>query len=815
MRRLIALGIIASVATVQTAVMSLAQGASWPTTDWVTLCSVEPNVICDLTDPGVAASGVQLEEASRFLEALGFRPPDVIHSVPGDETSPLVSYVQEDLISDERHVHGYYSSARRSIYLDYGSFFAMGTETSEGMDAPTHELFHAIQASYDALDIFFTERSRGIWVLEGMAEAVDQAYGGLRHEGSSRGRPMLNYPLHDLRRRDGNEDLTNPYLSYPFWLHFAETYGGQLPGGIGIYHDFYLAAQEQDADGHSIEIVDGALRDIVAGGLYTVYPRFIADYGADESHYNDLGDQALLTVTPDYQIDDIIIEGSVEPVAAAPERLTIANGWAPHDDSEAEVQIRLVGPRSRDLHLVVDNRAYNTPEAGADGIRNLFIDTLEPAESDLLPHFSLNRYFIKVVNAAQRTQDVREPRDYRIEVSLFREFVDVQGRLWDDGPGPEDIDSPIPMDMEPTGVYVFPHASDEHTAAGFSDPCLLRLFLRDEDTGDRIAISLDNDGKFEPGEYAVASLDRFGGELMVNHPGQAVSGFRLGRDNVATAGREYEYYGVGGVLEIRKITPRWIVGSVRIAGNRQRDGEWTDVGWVDYPGDLANLEITVDFSLRHERPADADQYLDVKECLNYEEPVPIPIPIPTPVPTPTPTPEEQLTEREAPEASSVPQDETVPEEETASSPPESRTANSSDPDMRAEELRTGDPRFSLLLTGAQEAEIAIFGPTLGFTGQCGLKSPFFLTVFRGLPETESYLNMALSAATPVMTDGPMPIPDIRIRHADASLLTGSADLVIESAEPRLAGRATGVLRDATGAESALEASFDLPLRCGP
>src|SRR5690606_4001158 len=176
---------------------------------------------------------------------------------------------------------GFYAVEERWLAVGYEEYFAMGTDTDGNMYASSHELFPAIHLAYPGVVAF---REPGHWVLEGSAVAAELILSGSAVHRT--GQPWLDTPLD--RFRSSSPERYWPYVSYPFWLHLADTYGGGLPDGFGVLHDFLLGIESKTNNTSSIAIVDSALRRIDSEGLYNIYPDFIARYGADPQRYENV-----------------------------------------------------------------------------------------------------------------------------------------------------------------------------------------------------------------------------------------------------------------------------------------------------------------------------------------------------------------------------------------------------------------------------------------------------------------------------------------------------------------------------------------------
>lgn len=277
-RRLLPASILGAMLCVLT---GFAFAESWPTTEWVPVCSTLGQRDCDLDDYGVEVFLDQLREASTRFEAQGFRAPALDTAGVSPDAYPFFLLAGGLITPSGQEMAGFYAVEERWLAVDYEEYFAMGTDTDGNMYAPSHELFHAIQFAYPGV---FAFREPGHWVLEGSAVAAELILSGSAVHRT--GQPWLDTPLD--RFRSSSPERYWPYVSYPFWLHLADTYGGGLPDGFGVLHDFLLGIESKTNNTSSIAVVDSALRRIDSEGLYNIYPDFIARYGADPQRYENV-----------------------------------------------------------------------------------------------------------------------------------------------------------------------------------------------------------------------------------------------------------------------------------------------------------------------------------------------------------------------------------------------------------------------------------------------------------------------------------------------------------------------------------------------
>ncbi|WP_333682923.1 hypothetical protein [Pontibaca methylaminivorans] len=529
-----------------------ANAQSWPTTEWVPVCSDYAQGECDLNDPGVEVYLHQLAEASAAFEAMGFRAPALTRQWLLAGAYP-VHLVEGNLVTpDGRRAGGLYFHDTKRIELDYQYYFAMGAEakTHGLMRSATHELFHAIQSAYPGKQHLYTHRDAAKWVIEGSAVAAELAlFGG---DVSYHGQPWLDSPLDRLEPRTSRSNQN--YISYPFWLHVADTYGGSRPGGFGILHEFFLGLEDQAGQDSALAMVGRALRRIAPDGLYDIYPGFIAAHD-DQQHYGRIVN--LRTQPTGHASYTTTYQSRVDPVSAQAILVEVTGIVAQTDSRASEVEIRLESDDPDALHLIVGDRRYD--DAGDD--RNVYFAEIKGEElSELLTGEKL---FERVVNAA-RDPAIYRPVDFQMHVTVHHEYIIVNGMGgWgnDHGPSNEAIDSPIAFPAR----LVYPAWGMGRV--GGDQYCMLELSL--DDRGDQGGVlELYSNDVLAPGEYAIAALPAEEylhpssvRENLRDYPGIAIARFQLYSEMDSLV---YRYPGRGGVLRIDSITPRWITGNAII-----------------------------------------------------------------------------------------------------------------------------------------------------------------------------------------------------------------------------------------------------------
>lgn len=384
----------------------------WPeTAGWYFRCKGLP-----CTDDDVAFSKDQLSaelmSASDWYASLGFRAPSINTTVRGDGTSSQAQYVAEfvDEIEDKNGVAALGAmSLDGELRLDLDFVLA----TNQRRAAHAHEIFHAIQNSYQRSKLASVTLD---WIAEGTADAA-----------------AIQWIINDAKNIphvDAQNELSsltiNDNRAFDVPLYEGDTYGTSIfwrrvgtdllnsAGGIGYLDTiFQQSIVAGGVDKHGLNGVhDGfkalASRHEIEGlghGLYYVFPWFITTPDLGYTSANIVREPLQLPLGK--TLTELEIMGTVKPVAANVIELAVdANG-----DNPYTVEIRLVSEnqlQDDDLHLIVQRELYSFPDDRDD--RN--VATIHGVEDE-------EKITIRVANIAKRPSE-SSPLRYRLEIKLIR-----------------------------------------------------------------------------------------------------------------------------------------------------------------------------------------------------------------------------------------------------------------------------------------------------------------------------------------------------------------------------------------------------------
>jgi hypothetical protein len=344
---------------------AVAQG--WSQSPWYVHCSDPPDCA-----PADEVYRQMLEDAGRWLDGLGFGPPELAQVEGWPEGALHAAVSEERTINRGNEPIGTYWGDTRRIYFSSEHFFAMGEPGQSHEDpaysveeslpfVPVHELFHAIQYGYQP------GRNIPLWIKEGTANAVLKAYAEQFQQ------ELAVAPAFD---RSYAVPLHKPseaaaYATWRFWLEL----GRQLGSAAGIaYLDDVL--KEDFSSNEGLDGVDRAL----PGGLITHLPRLFANLPIvafePETHR---AAPPEIPATYRFQMD-------VEEVAGKGAAVDVA---VPGGE-DVTVHFSLE-PGHPDLHLVVDGElqpqavaAYELA-AGKEKTFNVVVVNVAPTASDSRP----------------------------------------------------------------------------------------------------------------------------------------------------------------------------------------------------------------------------------------------------------------------------------------------------------------------------------------------------------------------------------------------------------------------------------------------
>lgn len=368
--------------------------SGWPTTRWTVKCVDPPE--CAPADEMYQEG---LEAASRWLEALGFKAPVIVHKLGDKAYQAKVSDVENS--DQDGETYGFYDSVGRLIYLNSDLFFAMGEpgEDDDGSSVrqeiartfvPAHELFHAIETAYHP-----SLPNEQNWIWEGMADAVMRAYADENEPGHGGGMStrVFDDPLHLPGRSNSNPKNTEDYGTWLFWLETGRLIGS--PGGIAYLHNV-LEGDLTAARG--LNGADEALSPWK--GLYDLLPLFFTTLEPGRNFHTIIKDQAVLPKGE--RESTTTIRGDVDMIAGRAIDLKIKESTS--NPVEVEIRFKEDDP---DLHLLVDQNRFDTGRTGPRNIyRGLF---LGDEATDL---------HVIVANVAEKATKTRDHRPFELQVTL-------------------------------------------------------------------------------------------------------------------------------------------------------------------------------------------------------------------------------------------------------------------------------------------------------------------------------------------------------------------------------------------------------------
>ena len=441
---------------------ALAQEAnSWKSLQWVITCdeSVFPNVsfeyCLDIRNPPLppVPGGIRwaLEDASAWLHGLGFRGPNL-----GKEVDVPRDYTGVDSIipADTRCMTYYCMVIWRYEDEDIGGAYFLDGRISLSLNTyirsvayreEIHELFHAVQNSYDMAltHAAFPHGYERAWIIEGTAE-----YARINH---GRRSTAINFTPAGTSERVLGIRFYDTALHLPpvantrdprwvMWAYssseFFDFLGQVFPDGDGMgYLRRYLEHHSAPVPGDPTGLVglDAALRSEGAPGIAHLFTEFIRLW-TEPCHFQPFGPfqgrylpftcepegpvEYTLTLTPG---DTIRRHHEVEPMAANAYRVQVE---VP-EGMIGRLEVRVAeGADHPDLRLVVDDRRLDEGPGGAPlpaDQRNVF-RTVVGAGSDSV--------FVRLVRAPDDPWEALSPGQLphvgRLQFSLVEGEVAVR-----------------------------------------------------------------------------------------------------------------------------------------------------------------------------------------------------------------------------------------------------------------------------------------------------------------------------------------------------------------------------------------------------
>ncbi|MEM0962202.1 MAG: hypothetical protein AAGK21_06685 [Bacteroidota bacterium] len=471
---------LAALVVAQTVVLSPTASSQEWLTDWAIIeASRERDVLASpvpLTERAAIADKHEaiLEEASAWYASLGFSPPLQHYGANAIGQQWYIGILKDDA----GEIGSSHSENGRMQLTSNPGFLTADTPLWRLMEASAvHELFHGIQKAYPA---YYTTPSETLpecvagssgantlgWIGEGMPSAVQIQWieRTWREEGRADaryGHPFLgssnaawvrhfDQSLHipsvapQYRQSGSARDAESTagrswYCSYGTWYfwyavgellasepddrtaylrHIYERVNGWHIGGLAIVDaGLRVAADELD----SIE----ALRDTRgnryanpyrAGGLYVLYPEFIAQYANAPAFYESVREVQVSTpglyeeVSAPVSLEPHHVRG--EPLAPVASRAWRVEVVPPPDAPGSSVTVRIgveAGPGTDrdDLHLIVDHDVVTRPRG-----KTVPYD----AEFEVSATTSTS-FLVRVANVAMAAEETAEA-NYRLRVEV-------------------------------------------------------------------------------------------------------------------------------------------------------------------------------------------------------------------------------------------------------------------------------------------------------------------------------------------------------------------------------------------------------------
>lgn len=390
---------------------------NWETTDWQVSCTAatkdaisngasgkDATALLEQTCDENSVSGPaalaqhQLEVASVWMRDLGFNGPKINtdHDANGkvryeawiDDVSPREKLARESWAR--------YDIDNSTLSLSSGYFFAMGDLGKDAyhIAAPTHEMFHAVQASYPALPFTLDHA----WIFEGTASAVMLAWlrqsgHGVAVEAKSRD---YDRPLHQpLCGRVSGQTHYGCYATQQFWTWLGSELGSE--DNVAYLHD---VLQQDLTEKSGLAGVNNALVQWNKDGLYDLYPEFIREVASTPDYFSSAGTDKL-TLQYSGKKKEQHLDGQVGPLASNAVQVKI------RIPKELSARLTIEFKQDHDdLHLIVDGARLDKNQRQ----RNHFETTLsgQPAAHEFL---------VRVANVARNAVDT-DPRNYDLEFTL-------------------------------------------------------------------------------------------------------------------------------------------------------------------------------------------------------------------------------------------------------------------------------------------------------------------------------------------------------------------------------------------------------------
>lgn len=582
-----------------------------------------------------------LTEVAALYEQWGFASPElspVVEDTNGRDAYRI--YLVRYLGSAGR----YRRCTFDSILVDAEQVMSGEELTDFGAMTLAHELFHAVSANTPFGSCTNGIRSHGGWITEGVADAVAADAVRLKWRQSNdlgvKGAWGLRGYYRALPASIGifeeNRSVSwDRYGTSSFWRYLAESYAQGQPAGPeygavdysfipamfaqgGVTRDCHsigalCAAELRWADFHTRRIFGRSLKDMYARFLqaFVQYPKHREGISRDWYWFSE-------AFSGCYPIE-LRSKAGGEPLAffhAAPSGRIERNAAACFEitaegpEAEVRLRVRVHDPTGRlpiqNISAVMGRPPSSVPPAtvtvGDGG------GTAQSAAWTFEIESGKKTYFV-LANMAEDPGKTIPLDGLLVEFTILEDIAGMGT-----APGPAQVFGALPILLDRFRTKaVIPAATGPLLERGMTQACSLRFYMQNSETGDGVEIHLDDVGPIVPGTYNAVFQESGLYQPPEDHIGAAVIRFGIGKGNPLSQGDAQTYGSQTGTLTIDAFTADIVSGSLTVLGERDKDGEWEQDGWRDYPDELNAMSATAEFIFQPELPAGFDT---MRHCIH-------------------------------------------------------------------------------------------------------------------------------------------------------------------------------------------------------
>ncbi|GEM_PF-1449085 len=535
------------------------------------------------------------------------------------------------------------------------------TITDWGLDALSHELFHAVQFATSFYEDAKCGNLVGAWITEGTARAVGMDIA------RALGNGLPSEPPEALwGRRNYSEPLAIPavendqpaYNTSSFWRYLAELYAGGRPGPAPAPVDYgYLAdflstrpsgrdcVKEGDPCDTEVARLDGWLKSAYgSNGLREYLPRFLAayvHYGAArgkgetaESRNKAWRDASFedgcmsVELSPASMEMNGVVFGGLFHVDTVSVKNTAARCWSvePTDFESGligvEAEVRSASDRVLSQIVAVRAPRQEDEVSVQEAIVEVNQVTGEPRARFMFPFRNGEKTPFLLVNVARDAQTTTDIEDMPVRFTALESYAVITSGASSSGPSGADVDRPLEVRFDEglQGV-VSDAATGGRYDPALSKPCMLRVPGLSNAGGDQLWFGMDHEGPIGPGVYPVADHRRIG----VSDPlpaGKVDAVFRLGFLNQPPAEQLQEFVGTAGTLTVEAVSGRLVTGVLELVGENSRAEDIALKREKPPANYLPNAVIRVEFGLLMSDPGEPVRDSGTLECLTSKSPGP-------------------------------------------------------------------------------------------------------------------------------------------------------------------------------------------------